>query len=175
MRLIHQRLTNLILIAVLLIGTGCNATLTDGANLDANLSADSDDLERDMTTEMSGEPVDLDVTTVASDASQSDASVMSRDGTIALSDALISVDMAPMDVALIDTAFDDASVIQADYRLTFRVRMPSGYQGGVTVANSYDGWNVTGRVQLTDPDRDGVFVGSMQVPPGLTFEYCYLR
>ena len=58
--------------------------------------------------------------------------------------------------------------------LTFQVDMGS-YQGGVTVGNSVQGWDTAGTIQLTDADSNGVFTGQMELEPGTTMEYKFIR
>ena len=45
--------------------------------------------------------------------------------------------------------------------------MATGYDGGVTLGNSIDGWDMAGAIQLQDDDGDGVYTGTMLVTEGV--------
>ena len=62
---------------------------------------------------------------------------------------------------------------EGDPTLTFRVSIP-GYSG-VTVGNSVQGWDTAGMIQLSDPDGDFVFEGTLQLPAGTTMEYKFIK
>ena len=53
--------------------------------------------------------------------------------------------------------------------------MGATYSGGATVGNSFQGWDTVGMVQLTDPDGDGIYVGSMNLPAGTDLEYKFIQ
>ena len=53
--------------------------------------------------------------------------------------------------------------------------MPNAYAGGVTLANSYDGWDSVGTRQLTDPDGDSVYTGAFRIPAGTRLEYKFVQ
>lgn len=61
------------------------------------------------------------------------------------------------------------------FTLTFQVDVGSNYTGAVSVGNSVDGWDMAGKVQLSDADKDGVYVGSMQLPAGTFMEYKFIH
>jgi hypothetical protein len=62
-----------------------------------------------------------------------------------------------------------------EYTLTFQVQMEPGYQGGVTVGNSVQGWDTAGVIQLTDPDGDGLYVGNVKLKAGTFIEYKFIK
>ena len=63
----------------------------------------------------------------------------------------------------------------ATYTLTFQVLMEPGYDGGVTIGNNMQGWNTAGMVQLSDPDNDSIFVGTMELQAGTQIEYKFIK
>ena len=48
-------------------------------------------------------------------------------------------------------------MIEGDPTLTLQVDIGAGYDGGVTIGNSFQGWDTAGMVQLQDPDGDGIY------------------
>ena len=69
----------------------------------------------------------------------------------------------------------DIEPVAGDPLITFQVRMPNAYAGGVTLANSYDGWDSVGIRQLTDPDGDSVYTGAFRIPAGTRLEYKFVQ
>ena len=69
----------------------------------------------------------------------------------------------------------DIEPVVGDPLITFQVRMPNAYAGGVTLANSYDGWDSVGTRQLTDPDGDSVYTGAFRIPAGTRLEYKFVQ
>jgi len=59
--------------------------------------------------------------------------------------------------------------------LTFQVDVGTSYQGAITVGNSVDGWDMAGKIQLVDPDQDGVYVGTMELPADTFMEYKFIK
>ena len=68
-----------------------------------------------------------------------------------------------------------AEIRLRSYALTFNVRMAPGYDGGVTLGNSIDGWDMAGAIQLQDDDGDGVYTGTMLVTEGVRIEFKYIQ
>lgn len=78
-------------------------------------------------------------------------------------DAIASVTTARGDVAT-------AAPETARARVPVRFVLPAGEATSVAVAGEFNGWDPTAAV-LTDDDGDGVFVGTLDLPPG---NYAYM-